>query len=1091
MTNGRWQRDFQKEKQRAMVLLACLAIMLLLSIVVPVPGADGIANYVPLHITLETIAIVIAVMIFAVGLHSWHRQPEPGIILLSCVFLGVALTDFTHMLSYPGMPDLVTPAGPEKAINFWLAARSMAAVALLLALLPRSDRPLRRRHYFVCLLATLAVTALAHWWFLFHPDSVPDTFDEETGLTPLKIAYEYVLVAAYMLAAVLFRKRFNRQPSWLMLCLFVAAAVMVMSEIFFTLYADATDVFNLLGHVYKIIAYFFLYRALIVTGIEMPYQQVDVLQKRQQATLDALPDMMFEVDADGTVYQYQSGRHDEELLAPPEAFIGQSLQAFLPPAAWDTCRETIRDIERSGRSSGREYSLQFNGDLRWYEISGAGSVAVEDQGPRYLMLVRNITARVAAERALQRNQRILRTTLDNLPIGVAVNTVGSKVEFEYMNNNFPVIYGCTREALEDSDAFWEVVYEDEAFREQIREQVLSDYTSGDPDRMKWENIPISKEGQATRYITAQNVPVPDEGLSISLVEDVTEWRQRENELRIAAAAFQSQDAVLITDETMCILRVNPAFERTLGYREAEVRGKSPGMFGSGQHDEEFFRSMWVSINEQDFWLGEIINRHKNGNLIHQRLSITAVRDDEGKVSNYVGDYIDLSELKEAEETISTLARYDSLTGLPNRQHARELLQDRIAGNRQKNQFSALVMLDINDFKTINETSGTQGGDLLLEKIAQKLQEEVGSAGEIARFGGDVFIVIHKRIESDAEQAITNVQPTVRKLLQAVEDTYNISGRDYYVSASAGVTIFGGEMEIETDELLKQVDIALAMAKSAGPNSVRYFEQRWQETANRRVQLLNDLRAALTDTDQFRLLYQPQVNGKGEIIGAEALLRWQHPEHGLLGAADFIPLAEEMRLMGRLGDWVMETGIDQLSRWKSDSATRHLDISLNVSPQQFYNPNFVEHLLRCVKDADIDTQYLILEITESVLIDKLSEARSRMEAISATGIRFAMDDFGTGYSSLAYISELPLHQLKIDRSFVTRIGDASSRDASIVRAVIDMAHTLGMQVLAEGVETDQQKDYLLRHGCELYQGYLFSEPVPLEEFIEMVKGGGPR
>lgn len=575
----------------------------------------------------------------------------------------------------------------------------------------------------------------------------------------------------------------------------------------------------------------------------------------------------------------------------------------------------------------------------------------------------------------------------------------------------------------------------------------------------------------------------DTGESLWTFVDITKQKLAENELRVAAVAFESHESIIITDANNVILRVNRAFTDTTGYGAEEAIGDTPKILNSGRHDKVFFTEMWNTIQSKGTWSGELWNRRKSGELYPEHLTITAVKNSMGEITNYVGTATDITNSKAAAAEIENLAFYDHLTGLPNRRLLLDRLSQALLYSVRHNEDGAILFLDLDHFKTINDTLGHDIGDLLLQQVADRLSNCVREGDTVARLGGDEFVVMIEGLSEVAAEAATDTEEIGEKILAALNRPYLLSQKEYQVSSSIGVALFRDHKE-SLDELLKHADIAMYQAKKSGRNTLRFFDPLMQANINARVTLETDLKLALKE-DQLKLYYQPQVYHNKQITGAEVLLRWQHPIRGLVPPFDFISLAEETGLIMPIGQWVLDTACKQIKAWEDDVHTRHLQLAVNVSAKQFFQPDFVDLVLQEIKKSRINPDKLKLELTESLVLDDIADTIDKMRQLQSVGVRFSMDDFGTGHSSLAYLTQLPLDQLKIDQSFTKNICIKNS-DAVIVQTIIGMGNNLGMEVIAEGVETEAQREFLQHHGCPVFQGYLFSKPVPLEEFEALLK-----
>ncbi|MGB9093486.1 MAG: EAL domain-containing protein, partial [Gallionella sp.] len=465
------------------------------------------------------------------------------------------------------------------------------------------------------------------------------------------------------------------------------------------------------------------------------------------------------------------------------------------------------------------------------------------------------------------------------------------------------------------------------------------------------------------------------------------------------------------------------------------------------------------------------------------LAITAVKDRDGKVTHYVGSHIDITERKAAEEEIQYLAFYDPLTRLPNRRLLLDRLNQALVSSARSGRSGALLFIDLDNFKNLNDTLGHDIGDMLLQQVTQRLEACIRTGDTVARLGGDEFVVMLLNMSKDPLEGAAQAEAIGDKILVALGQTYQLALHAYHCTASVGVTLFGKNQQ-STDELMKQADIAMYQAKKAGRNALRFFDRQMQENISARVSLENELHNAL-EFRQFHLYYQIQVDSSHRPLGAEALIRWIHPQRGLVSPAQFIPLAEESGLILPIGHWVLETACARLKEWEQDALMRGLVVAVNVSAKQFRQPDFVDQVKSVVQHHGIDPARLKLELTEGMLLENIEETIATMNALNELGVKFSLDDFGTGYSSLQYLKRLPLDQIKIDQSFVRDVT-SDPNDAAIVQTIIAMAETLGLDVVAEGVETRAQFEFLELRGCNRFQGYLFGRPVPIEQFEAMIK-----
>ena len=567
--------------------------------------------------------------------------------------------------------------------------------------------------------------------------------------------------------------------------------------------------------------------------------------------------------------------------------------------------------------------------------------------------------------------------------------------------------------------------------------------------------------------------------------DVTEMLRAEQQLRIAASVFESQEGMMVTDAECIILSVNKAFTEITGYSADEVVGQNPKILKSGRQSTAIYTAMWQAINTQGQWEGEIWNRRNNGEIYPEYLRVSAVKDQNGKLSHYVGTLVDITQSKAAADQIEMLAFYDPLTRLANRRLLMERLNHALSASARGGQRGALLFMDLDHFKDLNDTQGHTIGDLLLQKVAERLTSNLRDGDTAARLGGDEFVVLVEGLTTDLTRAVDQAQKIANKLREILNQPYQLGDLSYRISASIGVMLFEGDNQ-KSDELLKHADIAMYQAKSQGRDAIRFFDPKMQQEINEREAMKHALQDAIK-LEQFELYYQMQVDSKGQATGAEALIRWNKPEEGVVGPIVFIPLAEETGLILPIGAWVLNTACAQLQVWQSDPLMRHLVLSVNVSAKQFMQPDFVEQVQAAVLRFQVNPTQLKIELTESLLVDNVDDVVVKMKHLHTQGIRISLDDFGTGYSSLQYLKRLPLDQLKIDQAFVRDIN-LDKNDRAIVRTIIGVSQGLELDVIAEGVETEAQLAFLFENACLNYQGYLFAKPLPIAEFEARVKSG---
>ncbi|MFZ4478820.1 MAG: sensor domain-containing protein [Rhodoferax sp.] len=766
-------------------------------------------------------------------------------------------------------------------------------------------------------------------------------------------------------------------------------------------------------------------------------------------------------------------------------FGAGSAQELLGQAILDRVHPDFRETEltraKALMQQGADLSLveqkllKIDGTIITVEVQGAQIVF--DGAQAIQIAMHDITERKRLEQEAQEQSRFLEAVIDNVNANIYVKDHEGR--YLYVNQSVAAVFG---RPIVDIIGRTDLELLPPETARQIAELDSRVHLSG----LKHAAEEMLTDSKGTPcYYWSVKIPITMRDHPNALIgfsTDLTELKAAQQAQRIAATAFESQQGMFITDARKVILQVNKVFTEITGYSPEEAVGRTPELLSSGRHDAAFYADMWKCVNRSGAWQGELWNRRKNGTVYPETLSISAVRNDAGLLTHYVGAFSDITSYKAAEEQIQDLAFTDLLTGLPNRLHLIVRLQQAMAAEKQNHQ-GALLMVDLDNFKNLNDALGHAQGDEVLQRFAKRLSSAVREGDTVARMGGDEFAVLLDRLSLEPQKALGQVEAVASKIVEAIDKPYQLASSTISCSASIGVTFFGEQQE-QAGEPMKRAELAMYEAKSAGRNTLRFFDPQMQAVVSARVKLEAALQEAI-ESNRFILHYQAQVSESEDIVGVEALLRWTDPTRGMVSPAEFIPLAEETGLILPIGAWVLETACRQLALWAGTPSMARLSIAVNVSARQFRESDFVGQVLATLERTGANPRLLKLELTESVLIADAEDVIVKMDALKAIGIGFAIDDFGTGYSSLSYLKRLPLERLKIDQSFVRNIlMDAD--DAAIARAVIAMATSMGLGVIAEGVETQAQRALLASMGCHTYQGYLFSRPLPIQDFEAFVR-----
>lgn len=763
----------------------------------------------------------------------------------------------------------------------------------------------------------------------------------------------------------------------------------------------------------------------------------------------------------------------------PDSLVGQTTCPFYAsPAAFAEIGKRAYDmLAQQGHASFECEMRQQDGKPIWIVQSGRSLTPDNVLNGISIWVYTDVTDLRQANQNARRLEEKFTRAFDSCPLAASISNIADGC-FLDVNASYERNFGWTRADLIGKTSLEIGFWPDHAAREAWLSAL---HETG--HLVDYETIWIHKSGERRHVsLSCEIVRLDSEAWILTYLTDITARKHWEADLRIAAAAFESQEPMLVTDAAGIILRVNQAFIDNTGFSAEELVGQTPAMLRSGRHGSDFYISMWSKITRDGSWQGEIWDRRKNGEIYPKWLTISAVKDERGIVTHYVGTHHDITERKLAEQRINVLAYYDQLTQLPNRTLLLDRLQQAMAQSERNTSHGALLFIDLDNFKTLNDTQGHLLGDELLRQVAQRLRDSIRETDTAARQGGDEFVVILSGL-GDQETAAQAAETVASKLLQVLATPYALGKIEHRCSASIGLTLFNGH-QLGIEELLKQADLAMYRAKAAGRNVVRFFDPAMEAALHARTNLEFDLRQAL-ETHAFMLHFQPQIDRHGHTSGAEILLRWSHPQRGMVSPADFIPLAEETDLIVPIGDWVLTQACQLLSAWQHQPEHQHLVLAVNISVRQFEEADFVARTLDIIQASGAPARRLKLELTESVMAGDVDSIIQKMTRLREAGVAFSLDDFGTGYSSLSYLKRLPIDQLKIDRSFVRDVL-TDANDAAIARTIVALAGSLGLEVIAEGVETAEQEAFLAAHGCHAYQGFHFSRPLPLEDFLRYLQ-----
>ena len=795
-------------------------------------------------------------------------------------------------------------------------------------------------------------------------------------------------------------------------------------------------------------------------------------EARLRSLVQTIPDLIWLKNQDG-VYLSCNPAFERLYGAKENEIVGKTDYDFVDAELADFFRDNDQAAIDSPTARNNEEWLTFadDGHRALMETTKIAVKTASGEIIGVLGIARDITERKSTEDELRRNNYLITNLTSHVP-GLIYQyrlDADGQGSFPFVSEAVKDMYGLTpQEVYDDPHALFSFAHPDDL--DDLNKSIMESARTLQDWRHEYR-VSLPKLG--LRWLMGHSIPEKQEDGSIiwyGFITDVTDRKISEEGLQLAAMVYEcSTEGIVVTNVDNTIIAINPAFEKTTGYSSNEVIGQNPRILKSGRHEQDFYEAMWELLRNTGHWQGELWNKRKDDSFYMAWLTISTIYNDDKSVRYYVALSSDITERKESEKLIWQQANFDALTGLPNRNMFREHLVQDIRKSHRSGLPMALLLLDLDHFKDVNDTLGHDMGDIMLQEAARRLRSCVRDSDIVARIGGDEFTVILGDVHDHGM-----VDRVAQNILQKMSDPFELKGELVHISASAGITFYPDDAT-EIEDLLKNADQAMYAAKKHGRNRSHYFAPSMQEAAQTRMRLISDLRAVLNG-NQFTLHYQPIVKlADGTIHKAEALIRWHHPLRGLINPADFIPIAEETGMIIDIGDWVFREASKQAAYWRK---MHHPDfqISINMSAVQFRNDGgmfnaWLDHL----RELGLNGQSMVVEITESLLLDAASSVSKDLITFRDAGIQVAIDDFGTGYSSLAYLKKFDIDYIKIDQSFITNLA-AGSDDMALCEAIIMMAHKLGMKVIAEGVETEAQRDLLLSIDCDYAQGFLFSRPL---------------
>lgn len=1077
----------------ALLLVLLVVILVLVEIVPSLQHEFPLSGYLPFHTVVEIMAAIVAGLVFSVGWHSYNRKRPAAVTLLACAFLAVGLLDIGHLISYKGMPDFVTSNSPSKAIYFWMVAKIVLALALVIASV-MTWRPFTRSSTrWLYLSASIIIVSTSYFLILFASELLPQVYVPGYGLTKLKIGLEWLVIFLHALAIVYLINNHVLDQEFNTRLLATGVVVLILSEWCFTRYVTVTDTWHVIGHLYKFIGYVYVYYTLFVASIRAPYislyqsQALAVREKATtEATLNAIGDAVITINLNEKI-DFLNPAAKNMLGGLADEAIGSYFTGIVTIV--DEKEQDVSSYPITQCLMGQSV-LNANSQLLLKRKDGqeipidetaTPIMNLDGQVTGVVITFKDVGERRRAQKALWQSEHMFHDLLEFAPDAIVISNAHGRISV--VNSQAEKLFGYSKAELKG----------------QAIEILIPARLRGDHDRYRKEYhgqphprpmgagmdiFCVRKDGsEFPGDISLGPLETSEGRLVMAVVRDVTERRLLEAQNREAARYARSLieaslDPLVTISSEGTITDVNHATEVATGVAREQLIGSDfayyftePDMARNG-YRQAFLNGM---VRDWPLTLESV-----SGQKLDVLYNASVYADESGKVQGVFAAARDVTERRKFERELSYQATHDALTKLPNRVLFQDRLQQAIAHSRRAERNVAVLFLDLDNFKQVNDTLGHAIGDSLLCEVAERISNVLREGDTVARFGGDEFVILLQE-----GLAVADLDGITRKILNSIGAPYDIKGNLLYANASMGITIAPLDGD-NPEALLRNADTAMYAAKGLGRNTYCFFSSEMDRGVREKLEISNQLRLALVNAE-FELYYQPKVSLKtGLVTGVEALIRWHHPQLGMVPPGRFIPVAEEYGLINEIGLWVINEAGRQIREWLDDGVNPGI-VAINFSAGQCRTNEIIERVKAMMTQYNLTEGMLEVEITESMMMHDADRAIGMLWELRKMGVHIAMDDFGTGYSSLSYLKRFPINCLKIDKSFIDDIEEDSD-GCEIVNAIIAMGHGLGLKIVAEGVETEKQLKFLYENGCDEMQGYLFSKPVPAQQFVDLCKQG---